>query len=54
MDNLLLMEAVEQRKKYLHHRLWKLGEKDLTGNETLAELERMYIKAMYDKGNPKQ
>lgn len=49
-----LWELVEQRRRYLHHRLWIMGIKDLTGNETLTELERMYIKAMYDKGNPKQ
>lgn len=54
MSVLLLLEAVEKRRKFLHHRLWIMGVRDLSGNETLTELERFYIKVLCDRGNPKE
>ncbi|MEH6945053.1 hypothetical protein [Bacillus sp. JJ722] len=53
MVDLLLKNAVDERRSYLQHRLCDLGFKELTGYETLADLERMYISAMCEKENPK-
>lgn len=50
---LILRKSVQDRRQFLLHKLWLFGVENVDRNESLVELERLYIKHQYNQLNKK-